>query len=567
MKQLVLFTYILLTSLLLGCESETISPSTSNVVGTISTRVSNDITSLPTNSQALFHTSSGTSIFTFDGNHWNGDQSIFSFSSATPNVLTALYPAYNGEKPITENPYIDNKLEDVLIAQSTYTNEQNIELTFKHLFSTLTIHLLSPLKESITRISLEVPMIENLNADGSFSLSGTHQILPELNTEGSYAFIIPPKDNCVLTLHLTIGKETISHPITHSFKSGYKYECNVKEPGIYNAEDLIEFSKVINMKKDGDLSRYGELQEDGRMLYRLYADIDFANVDSQELLPIGYYDGPSVIFSDIFDGQGHTISNLTLPDKSINDKVETDYSGLFGAIGKKGVVKNLQIMNAKTVKSPSCTKVGGVAAKNKGIINNCSVQNSTFTTNSGGYVGAICGNMTDGYIVNCHSTCNDITAPQNGYAGGIIGGSCGKIINCYTYDNSFNKSDGSYAGGITGSIYTNDLTNQFQVSNSYVLHTTTYARWGAFIGIIQSNYYSFDNTFYNGGNLVYNDNEILTGMSIYPFKYSQFTAEVGGKNKHIYEHLKKWTEEADDSTFTFNEWTKSDTPPYPAIFK
>ncbi|MBQ3609497.1 MAG: fimbrillin family protein [Bacteroidaceae bacterium] len=560
MKPLVLFTYILLTSLLLGCESETILPSTSNVVGTISTRVSNDITSLPTNSQALFHTSSGTSIFTFDGNHWNGNQSIFSFSSTTPNVLTALYPAYNGEKAITENPYTNNELEDVLIAQSTYTNEQNIELTFKHLFSTLTIHLLSPLKESITRISLEVPIIESLNADGSFSLSGTHQILPELNTEGSYAFIIPPKDNCTLTLHLTIGEETTSHPITHSFKSGYKYECNVKEPGIYNAEDLIEFSKVINMKKDGDLSRYGELQEDGRMLYRLYADIDFANVDSQELLPIGYYNGPSVIFSGIFDGQGHTISNLILPDKSINSYVETDYSGLFGAIGEKGVVKNLQIMNAKTVKSPSCTKVGGIAARNEGIIQNCSVQHSTLTSASSGLVGGICASMANGYIINCKSTNDTISASPGTQVGGIIGGSCGEILNCYTYDNVFSIETGGYVGGISGSV---SATNTLRIANCYVKHLKYFNNnWGAIIGASQSNKYTFDNIFYNGGNIIANNENLYPNV----YKYSQFCAEVEGETKHICDHLNKWIKGA-DKTFPFKEWTQSDTPPYPAIFK
>ena len=558
MKPLVLFTYILLTSLLLGCQSETISPSTSNVVGTISTRVSNDITSLPTNSQALFHTSSGTSIFTFDGNHWNGDQSIFSFSSATPNVLTALYPAYNGEKAITENPYTNNELEDVLIAQSTYTNEQNIELTFKHLFSTLTIHLLSPLKESITRISLEVPMIESLNADGSFSLSGTHQILPELNTEGSYTFIIPPQDNCVLTLHLTIGKETISHPITHSFKSGYKYECNVKEPGIYNAEDLIEFSICYN--KGGDLTAFGELQNDGRMLFRLLKDIDFLGINSDRLQPIGYTSQTDKGFSDIFDGEGFCIKNLVLPDKTTNTNVEIAHAGLFGYIEEHGIVKNLNLSTIKTVNSPLCKNVGAVAARNEGIIQSCSVENSTFVSAPEGFVGAICSSMANGYIINCKSTNNTITASSGTRAGGIIAGSCGKVLNSYTYDNTFIIESGGYVGGIAGSV-SNSYT--LHIANCYVKHLKSLTNnWGAIIGTSQSKKYTFDNVFYNGGNIIANDKNLYSNV----YKYSQFCAEVNGENKHIYEHLNKWIETA-DTTFTYNEWTKSDIVPYPAIFQ
>ena len=90
MKQLRLFIYILIMGFLFGCESETIPSASTNLVGKISTRGSNDIPSLPTGSQALFNAQGGTSVFTFDGNKWNGNQDIFSGSSTE---VTALYPA------------------------------------------------------------------------------------------------------------------------------------------------------------------------------------------------------------------------------------------------------------------------------------------------------------------------------------------------------------------------------------------------------------------------------------------------------------------------------------------
>ena len=549
MKQLVLFTYILLTSLLLGCESETISPSTSNVVGTISTRVSNDITSLPTNSQALFHTSSGTSIFTFDGNHWNGDQSIFSFSSATPNVLTALYPAYNGEKPITENPYTNNELEDVLIAQSTYTNEQNIELTFKHLFSTLTIHLLSPLKESITRISLEVPMIENLNADGSFSLSGTHQILPELNTEGSYAFIIPPKDNCTLTLHLTIGEETTSHPITHSFKSGYKYECNVKEPGIYNAEDLIEFSICYN--KGGDLTAFGKLQNDGKWLFQLWKDIDFSEINTNELQPIGY--DTEKRFNDIFDGQGHKISNIHI-------KHSGSVTGIFGRVGQYGTVKNLHLINCSTpiiLSGTSSTGVGFITGTLSGSISNCSVTSGSSIVESAASTGGLVGAAYAGSnIINCFV--QNTNLKSDGYVGGIVGSITeGNITNCYSASNTLTRVS-SYSGGFCGYAASCNITNCYV----YKLTLTTTTNRGQFIGHGNNSSVSICYTDTSSPRLIFNNNDNCT-TSENKLYNSSFIVE--SLEAYIWQLMKQWVINQNDNTFSL--WTKDETGNLPAIFQ
>ena len=549
MKPLVLFTYIVLTSLLLGCESETISPSTSNVVGTISTRVSNDITSLPTNSQALFHTSSGTSIFTFDGNHWNGNQSIFSFSSTTPNVLTALYPAYNGEKPITENPYTNNELEDVLIAQSTYTNEQNIELTFKHLFSTLTIHLLSPLKESITRISLEVPMIESLNADGSFSLSGTHQILPELNTEGSYAFIIPPKDNCTLTLHLTIGEETTSHPITHSFKSGYKYECNVKEPGIYNAEDLIEFSICYN--KGGDLTAFGKLQNDGKWLFQLWKDIDFSEINTNELQPIGY--DTEKRFNDIFDGQGHKISNIHI-------KHSGSVTGIFGRVGQYGTVKNLHLINCSTpiiLSGTSSTGVGFITGTLSGIISNCSVTSGSSIVESAASTGGLVGAAYAGSnIINCFV--QNTNLKSDGYVGGIVGSITeGNITNCYSASNTLTRVS-SYSGGFCGYAASCNITNCYV----YKLTLTTTTNRGQFIGHGNNSSVSICYTDTSSPRLIFNNNDNCT-TSENKLYNSSFIVE--SLEAYIWQLMKQWVINQNDNTFSL--WTKDETGNLPAIFQ
>ena len=569
MKQFRLF-FIFCISLLMGCVSEAIVPNTTPIIGNISTRGNSySENSLPVGSTALFNTSGDiiiqNQIFTFDGNYWKGEEDIPWTGTCTSTNLTALHPGKNGEYLITEQPYVNNELIDVLIAQATITNESKIDLDFKHLFSMLTIHIQSPLKDAVTEISLTAPKVTKVNANGNLEISGTHTTTPTINTEGNYTFIIPFLEDCSLTLTFTLNDQDtpISYPLTHTFLSGYKYECNVtdkKKPGIYSAEDLIEFSKIINKKKVGDLNKFGELQEDGRMLYRLWADIDFSDKEINELIPIGYYDGASVIFSSIFDGQGHTISNLTLPDKSVNNNVDAGHSGLFGYIGNNGVVKNLQIMNAKTVESPSCSNVGGIAAKSKGKILNCTVKHSSFTAASGGYVGAICGNMTDGYIKNCYTQNNTLTAPKNGYAGGIIGGSCGKILNSYTYDNSYHIGSDGYVGGIVCSIshlYT------LEIVNCYVMHSNYFNKnWGAIIGVPQENKYIFDNLFYNGGNIIANDKNTYPNIHL----YENFSLE----EKHISILLNDWIENTGKTKYqelTFKNWIIStEFTPNPAIF-
>ena len=570
MKLLRLFFCIIWISLLSGCVSEPMLPNTAPIVGSISTRGNNySENTLPIGSTALFNTSGDViiknQIFTFDGNHWKGEEDILWKGTTTSTNLTALYPAQNGDDFITEHPYADSGLIDILIAQGTITNESQINLDFKHLFSMLTIHIQSPLKESVVGISLTAPKVTKVNPNGSFEVFETHTTTPTINTEGDYTFIIPPLKDCALTLTFTLeNKETpISYPLTHTFLSGYKYECNVtdkKNPGIYNAEDLIEFSKIINKKKEGDLKQFGELQEDGRMLYRLWTDIDFSDKNINELIPIGYYDGASVIFSSIFDGQGHTISNLTLPDKSINKNVDTGHSGLFGFIGNNGVVKNLHLINAQTVESPLCSNVGGIAAKSKGEISNCSVKHSSFTATSGGNVGAICGNMTDGYIINCYTQNNILTTPQRGHAGGIIGGSCGKILNCYTYNNSYKAGKDGYIGGIVSSI---SSSYTLEIANCYVMHSSYLNNnWGAIIGVPQKNRYIFDNLFYNGPNIIANDKNDYSNVHL----YKNFT--VG--EKHISILLNEWIENTGKTKYqelTFKNWTIStEYTPNPAIF-
>ena len=564
MKPLRLFFYIFWISLLMGCVSEAIVPNTTPIIGNISTRGNSySENSLPVGSTALFNASGEiiiqNQLFTFDGNYWKGEEDIPWTGTCTSTNLTALHPGKNGEYLITEQPYVNNELIDVLIAQATITNESKIDLDFKHLFSMLTIHIQSPLKDAVTEISLTAPKVTKVNANGSLEISGTHTTTPTINTEGNYTFIIPYLEDCALTLTFTLNDQDtpISYPLTHTFLSGYKYECNVtdkKKPGIYSAEDLIEFSRIYN--QGGNLSKFGEKQDNEKMTFYLLTDIDFSDINSYDLLPIGN----NTTFTDIFDGQGHSIKNLIIPDKKTNINVETEYSGLFGFIGREGIVKNLNIINASTVNDQTCKRVGGIASRNEGIIQDCSVQNSILKSASGGYVGGICAILVSGsYIINCKSINNTITASSESQVGGIIGGHCGKILNCYTYDNSLIVNSGSYTGGIVGSVST---TETLEIANCYVKNLRVNENQGAIIGTSQKNNFIFDNIFYNGGNIIANKKTTYENVQ----QYQNFSVD----NKHISILLNEWIENTGKTKYqelTFKNWTIStEFTPNPAIF-
>ena len=563
MKQFRLF-FTFCISLLMGCVSEPIVPDTTPIIGNISTRGNSySENSLPVGSTALFNASGEiiiqNQLFTFDGNYWKGEKDIPWTGTCTSTNLTALHPGKNGEYLITEQPYVNNELIDVLIAQATITNESKIDLDFKHLFSMLTIHIQSPLKDAVTEISLTAPKVTKVNANGSLEISGTHTTTPTINTEGNYTFIIPYLEDCALTLTFTLNDQDtpISYPLTHTFLSGYKYECNVtdkKKPGIYSAEDLIEFSRIYN--QGGNLSKFGEKQDNEKMTFYLLTDIDFSDINSYDLLPIGN----NTTFTDIFDGQGHSIKNLIIPDKKTNINVETEYSGLFGFIGREGIVKNLNIINASTVNDQTCKRVGGIASRNEGIIQDCSVQNSILKSASGGYVGGICAILVSGsYIINCKSINNTITASSESQVGGIIGGHCGKILNCYTYDNSLIVNSGSYTGGIVGSVST---TETLEIANCYVKNLRVNENQGAIIGTSQKKQFIFDNVFYNGGNIIANKETTYENVQ----KYQNFSVD----NKHISILLNEWIENTGKTKYqelTFKNWTIStEFTPNPAIF-
>ena len=347
MKQLHILISILIGIFICGCDSENMPSVPIGNIGNIHSR--NMISQIVpgAESKALFNASGGLAftneVFVFTGSQWENTNVSLSPDNSKTTTLTALYPAYNNEPDnntlIISNPYFYDTLIDVLIAKSTFTNETDINLEFKHLFAKLTIHVASSLESKINRIAVTAPKIISLNSmDGTYTTSTeiAHTTILDENGTEDYSFIIPAIDNCNLTITLNPGENEITHQFTHKFESGYKYECNVTDtdtrPGIRTAEDLILFGKYINgdIPKD-NWSRFGYI-EDNDTIYPLLNCITLTNEENNRLELIG--DHQQTPFSGIFDGNNHTISNLKI-------SASNGFAGLFGIITHTGLVKKL----------------------------------------------------------------------------------------------------------------------------------------------------------------------------------------------------------------------------------
>ena len=224
--------------------------------------------------------------------------------------------------------------------------------------------------------------------------------------------------------------------------------------------------------------------------YVLTADIDLAQVD---FAPIGG-DAETGSFSGVFDGNGHTISNLNV--------FAGKYAGLFGC--NEGVIKNVVL---KDVNVYGSRYVGGVVAENTsyGTVSACTVQSGNVRSDGSVSeidIGGICG-INNGCFQSEFMNGAAVTAQSNStniYIGGIIGRNQPSedfmisAINTGTISSSMQGEKMnlySYAGGLigveTGSSYTLTITNSRNIGDvsSYTPDASTIA--GGLVGGCWSN--------------------------------------------------------------------------------
>lgn len=232
--------------------------------------------------------------------------------------------------------------------------------------------------------------------------------------------------------------------ITLDYDKGYNLSTDGKTYEVYNANGLLAWNEAAR----NDLS----------INCTLTADIDLTG---KEWTPIGsninyVYTG----YTGTFDGQGHTISGLTINQarKAV---------GFLGCIDKGGTVKNV---NLKDVNISGKEEVGGIAGSNLGTITGCSVEGGSITANvnTGGIVGRSLSyvNESHSYIIGCSSSAS--VQGESG-VGGVSGGTESAIITaCYSVGNvvATRTSYAANAGGIVGNSTRSTITACYHASGT-----------------------------------------------------------------------------------------------------
>jgi hypothetical protein len=164
--------------------------------------------------------------------------------------------------------------------------------------------------------------------------------------------------------------------------------------------------------------------------------------------PIG---SSSTTFSGTLDGRGNTIDGLRITSSA-------RYVGLFGYIGIKGAVSDLNLTNASVATNGNSQSVGSLAGSNSGTITNVSVSGKVGNLNGNtalngvkGAIGGLVGfNAVTGNISYSSSLAMiQVAGGGNAFVGGLAGRNGGTITQSSS-NGAVSGGDGAFVGGLVG---------------------------------------------------------------------------------------------------------------------
>ncbi len=211
--------------------------------------------------------------------------------------------------------------------------------------------------------------------------------------------------------------------------------------------------------------------------FRLVADIDLKDFGGSSFNLIGSNSYP---FKGVFDGNGHTISNLTYIVTGNEELIDDDRIirfGLFRLINDpNAVIKDLSLLNPDIRPASTCQKrvwdVGALAGSlGSGSISNCSIEGGQVQGEKmvGGLVGSNRGTISD-----CYTTCTvgleeqrslpsiDKWMDKREFFGGLVGINYGEISRCYAVGEISGEGK---VGGLVGEAYFGMISNSWSGSD------------------------------------------------------------------------------------------------------
>jgi filamentous hemagglutinin family protein len=207
-----------------------------------------------------------------------------------------------------------------------------------------------------------------------------------------------------------------------------------------------------------------------------------------ELGPNGNYLGS---FTGIFDGLGHTVSNLTInATVPFSSDDAAHLIALFGGIGIGGIVENVGLTGVSISATSGCggfnacisLRVAGIAAENWGTITDAYVTGTIMGTFSppagqgvwaGGLVALNYGTISQSYSTAAVSAIDDINGVYAGFIGGLVtesvsvqGFATHTTVTQSYWDTQTSGQATSNGGGIglTTSVFTSGLPSGFNPS-------------------------------------------------------------------------------------------------------
>ena len=167
----------------------------------------------------------------------------------------------------------------------------------------------------------------------------------------------------------------------------------------------VSIDSMDDYKEFAENCHYDSWSQDKSVV--LNVDLDF---EGEDFTPIESFGG-------LFDGQGHTMSGISITDYAAE-------TGVFGTIQNTGMVANLNVEGEFSPDGVQDT-IGGIAGINHGTISNCTFEGTiSADQKAGGIVGR---NGLYGIVIACTSS-GDITASSA--TGGIVGYNEGTIAYC-----------------------------------------------------------------------------------------------------------------------------------------
>ncbi len=284
--------------------------------------------------------------------------------------------------------------------------------------------------------------------------------------------------------------------------------------------------------------------------FQLRADIDLSEYTGDAYNIIGT-DSMNGSFTGVYDGNNHTISNLSI--NSLREK----YTGLFGYM--TGEVMNLGLINPEVFSQGS--HVGALAGYLfAGTITNCYVEGANVSGDDyvGGLVGTCAGRLNRSYSTGI--------IIGDSYVGGLIG-----IVDDSTVNRCYSKASVSgnmEVGGLAGKT----VDEQSVVSSCYATGSVNGGRYvGGLVGQVQSGraYKSYSTGSVSGDQDVGGFTgyiRVLGGVTLcfWDTETSGQSTSAGGTGKTT-EEMQTITTFTDVGWDFMNTWTICDGMNYPVL--